>query len=146
METTEPRVRRALISGFGSRLGREATLEAFEYAWEHWDRVQASSNAAGYVYRAGAHSAARTRRREGRKVGFDPPQPNPEPWVEPKLDSALNRLTRPQRTAVVLIYGFGWTYREVSEFLGIRRSTVQRHLSRAMAKLRSDLGVHDAVA
>ena len=30
MEATEPSVRRALISGYGSRLGREATLEAFE--------------------------------------------------------------------------------------------------------------------
>jgi DNA-directed RNA polymerase specialized sigma24 family protein len=146
MEQTEPRLRRALGAGFGSQLGREATLEAFEYAWEHWSRVQAASNPAGYVYRVGAHWAARERRRGARRGGFDAPPPHREPWVEPKLDGALDRLTRPQRTAVVLIHGFGWTYQEVSELLQVRRSTIQRHVSRAMNRLRSELGVRDAVA
>jgi DNA-directed RNA polymerase specialized sigma24 family protein len=146
METAEPRVRRALIAGFGPQLGREATLEAFEYAWEHWNRVRAASNPAGYVYRVGAHWASRTRRRDGRKGAFDAPLPHREPWVEPRLDGALDRLTEPQRTAVVLIHGFGWTYQEVSDLLETRRSTVQRHVSRAMKRLRSELGVRDAVA
>ncbi len=146
MEEVEPRVRLALVSSFGPRLGSDATLDAFEYAWEHWDRVQASTNPAGYVYKTGAHCAARVRRNERRQAGFDIPVPKTEPWIEPKLDGALDRLTRAQRTAVVLIYGFGWTFRDVSELLGIRRSTVQRHVSRAMRKLRTDLGVHDAAA
>ncbi len=146
MEEAEPRVRRALISGFGAQLGREATLDAFEYAWEHWDRLRRGSNPAGYVYRAGVHVAARARRREHRRAGFDDPSPRAERWVEPKLDGALDRLTRPQRTAVVLIHGFGWTYREVSDVMGIRRSSVQRHVDRAMEKLRADLGVRNAVA
>jgi RNA polymerase sigma factor (sigma-70 family) len=146
MERTEPRVRNALISSFGSRLGRDATLDAFEYAWEHWDRVRTSANPAGYVYKTGAHCAARARRKEGRKAGFEVPQLRSEPWIEPKLDGALDRLTRSQRTTVVLIHGFGWTYQEVSELLDIRRSTVQRHVARAMKKLRSDLGVRNAVA
>jgi RNA polymerase sigma factor (sigma-70 family) len=47
---------------------------------------------------------------------------------------------------VVLIYGFGWTYQEVSELLDIRRSTVQRHVTRAMKKLRQELGVRNAAA
>jgi RNA polymerase sigma factor (sigma-70 family) len=146
MEQSEPRVRRALVSSFGSRFGRDATLDAFEYAWEHWDRVQTSANPAGYVYKTGVHCAARARRKEGRKAGFDVPQAKSEPWIEPKLEGALDRLTRPQRTTVVLIYGFGWTYQEVSELLDIRRSTVQRHVARAMKRLRLELGVHDAVA
>ena len=146
MEEAEPRIRIALVSSFGSRIGRDATLDAFEYAWEHWDRVQVAANPAGYVYKTGAHCAARARRIEQRTVRFDAPQPNAEPWIEPGLDDALDRLTRPQRTAVVLIHGFGWTFRDVSELLGIRRSTVQRHVSRAMKKLRTDLGVRDAAA
>lgn len=146
MEEVEPRVRLALVSSFGPRLGSDATLDAFEYAWEHWDRVQASANPAGYVYKTGAHCAARARRLEQRTVRLDVPQPNNEPWFEPRLDDALDRLTRPQRTAVVLIYGFGWTFRDVSELLSIRRSTVQRHVSRAMKKLRTDLGVRNAAA
>jgi RNA polymerase sigma factor (sigma-70 family) len=69
-----------------------------------------------------------------------------EPWVEPGLDGALDHLSGPQRTAVVLIHGFGWTYQEVSELLAVRRSTVQRHAARALSKLRSELEVRDAIA
>lgn len=146
MESTEPQIRRALAAGFGSQLGREATIEAFEDAWEHWERVASAANPAGYVYRVGAHYAVRERRKQRRRSGFDRPASNPVPWVEPKLDQALERLSGAQRTAVVLIHGFGWTYREVSELLGVRRSTVQRHVTRALKKLRSELGVRDAVA
>lgn len=146
MEETEPRVRRALISGYGSQFGREATIEAYEYVWEHWDRVRKAANPTGYVYKTGAHCAARNRRQQGRRTGFDQPPTTAVPWVEPKLNGALHRLSDPQRTSVVLIHGFDWTYQEVADLLGVRRSTVQRHLSRALNKLRSDLGVHDAVA
>jgi DNA-directed RNA polymerase specialized sigma24 family protein len=145
MREAEPRVRRALVAGYGPQLGRDATVDAFEYAWEHWDRVGSGANPAGYVYRTGAHSAARTRRRRRRPAGFDPAPTPSSPWVEPKLDGALDRLSRHQRIAVVLIHGFGWTYRETADLLGLRRSTVQRHLERGMEKLRSELGVPNAV-
>ena len=146
MEETEPRVRRALISGYGSQLGREATVEAYEYVWEHWEHVRKATNPAGYVYKTGAHCAARSRRQQGRRAGFEKPPTTAVPWVEPELNGALHRLSPPQRTSVVLIYGFDWTYQEVADLLGVRRSTVQRHVSRALNKLRSDLGVQDAVA
>jgi RNA polymerase sigma-70 factor (ECF subfamily) len=145
MREAEPQVRRALIAGYGPQLGRDATVEAFEYAWEHWDRVGCSANPAGYVYRTGAHCAARVRRRQRRRVGFDPTPASNSPWVEPKLDGALRRLSRQQRIAVMLIHGFGWTYQETADLLGLRRSTVQRHVERGMEKLRSDMGVPNAV-
>jgi RNA polymerase sigma factor (sigma-70 family) len=146
METTEPLIRRALVAGFGAQLGRDATLDAYEWAWEHWDRVRAALNPAGYLYRTGAHCAARARRKANLRTRFDAAPSSRDPWIEPMLDGALDRLTRQQRTAVVLVHGFGWTYQEVSDLLGVRRSTVQRHVQRALSKLRSDLGVHDAVA
>lgn len=149
MEETEPRIRRALIAGYGSQLAGDATQEAFEYAWEHWNKVRRAKNPAGYVYRVGAHCAARARRRMGeRSVPLDLSGTNPSsaPWVEPKLNGALDRLSRQQRTAIVLVHGFDWTYREVGELMSVRKSTVQRHVMRAMAKLREDLGVRDAAA
>lgn len=146
MVGAEPRIQRALRAGYGPEIGREATLEAFEYGWEHWDRIGAMSNPAGYLYRVGAHCAARLCR-NGRSVLLTAEVPtSSEPWVEPGLDGALDHLSGPQRTAVVLIHGFGWTYREVAELLGVRRSTVQRHATRAMSKLRSEFEVHDAIA
>jgi RNA polymerase sigma factor (sigma-70 family) len=55
----------------------------------------------------------------------------------------LAELPERQRTAVLLIHGFGWTYAEVAEFLGVAVGTVQTHVERAMAKLRSVLEVAD---
>lgn len=146
MAEAEPKVRRALISGFGSRVGREATVDAFEYGWEHWERIRTYSNPAGYVYRTGVRCALKARRRDGRKAGLEPDEAVADVWVEPKLDGSLGRLTNSQRVCVVLIHGFAWTYQEVANLLEVRRSTVQRHVDRGMAKLRSDLGVRDAVA
>lgn len=146
MTDTEPRIQRALRAGYGPEIGREATLEAFEYGWEHWNRIGAMSNPAGYLYRVGAHCAARLARNRGSMVLTTEVPTMSEPWVEPGLDGALDVLSGPQRTAVVLIHGFGWTYQEVSDLLGVRRSTVQRHTARAMSKLRSELEVHDAIA
>jgi DNA-directed RNA polymerase specialized sigma24 family protein len=146
MEETEPRLRRALIAGYGSQLGRDATIEAFEYGWEHWDRVSRTRNPAGYLYRVGANCAGRNRRKMNPPPALPGASSPAEPWVEPKLDGALDGLSRSQRTAVVLIHGFNWTYAEVADLLSVRRSTVQRHVSRAMGKLRAELGVHDAVA
>jgi DNA-directed RNA polymerase specialized sigma24 family protein len=146
MVETEPRVRRALISGFGSRLGREATVDAFEYGWEHWDRISRGANPAGYVYRTGVRCGIKARRKETRRAGFEVAGSSGDVWAEPKLDGSLDRLTDSQRVCVVLVHGFEWTYQEVADLLDVRRSTVQRHVDRGMAKLRSDLGVRDAVA
>jgi DNA-directed RNA polymerase specialized sigma24 family protein len=44
---------------------------------------------------------------------------------------------------VVLVYGYGYTLREVAELTGIRPTTVQNHLSRGLSRLRGLLGVND---
>ena len=146
MDETEPRVRRALISGFGSQLGRDATVDAFEYGWQHWDRIQRYSNPAGYLYRAGVRYAMKARRRDAKRTVPVVGGSTEDVWVEPGLDGALDRLSHSQRVCVVLVEGFAWTYQEVADLLAVRRSTVQRHVDRGMSKLRTDLGVRDAVA
>ena len=35
----EPRLLQALVSAYGPRDGREATVDALSWAWEHWDRL-----------------------------------------------------------------------------------------------------------
>ena len=62
-----------------------------------------------------------------------------EPVFEPGLAPALKTLTARQRTAVVLVHGFGWTLREVAELTGTKVTTVQNHLERGLAKLRHTL-------
>ncbi len=60
---------------------------------------------------------------------------------EPGLVPALSALTEPQRTAVVLVHGFGWTMKEVGDMTGVKVTSIQNHLDRALKKLRAALQV-----
>jgi DNA-directed RNA polymerase specialized sigma24 family protein len=135
----EPRLRRSLVAAYGGQVGRDAAANALAWAWEHWDQVSEMANPLAYLYRVGQSSVRQ------RKVpaAFEAPTPS-EPWVEPGLAPGLARLSERQRVAVVLIHGYGWTYREVAELTGISVTTVQNHLERGLAQLRRSLGAdHD---
>jgi DNA-directed RNA polymerase specialized sigma24 family protein len=136
VERSEPRLRRAFVAAYGSERGREATAEALAYAWEHWERLRESENMIGYLYRVGQ---SRIRRRKDRPVFVR--SDSPEHWYEPALAPALADLSEPQRTAVVLVHGFGWTMREVAECTGIKVTSVQNHLDRGLKKLRAAMKV-----
>lgn len=131
----EPRLRRALVAAYGGSRGREATAEALAFAWEHWGRLSDVHNVPGYLFRVGQ---TRTRRKRMVPPGFAAPVED-EPVFEPGLAPALKALTTRQRTAVVLVHGFGWTLREVGELTGTKVTTVQNHLERGLAKLRQTL-------
>ncbi len=133
----EPRLRRALAAAVGQELGREAAADALVYGWEHWDRVSAMVNPAGYLYRVGRSRARRRRRR----VAFEPVSPVTMPEVEPALPAAIASLSENQRVTVFLVHGYGWTRREVAELLGISVNSVGSHLDRGLVKLRGRLGV-----
>lgn len=131
VQTNEPKLRRAFIAAYGSHRGREATAEAMAFAWEYWERLAGMDNALGYLYRVGQ---SRTRHQ---RVPFDVPvREHEERQFEPGLLPALGSLSPRQRTAVVLVHGYGWTLREVAELTGIRVTTVQNHLERGLDKLR----------
>jgi RNA polymerase sigma factor (sigma-70 family) len=61
--------------------------------------------------------------------------------VEPGLGEALKELTEAQRTAVILVHGFGWHLREVAELTGVKVTSVHTHLDRGLKKLRAALEV-----
>ncbi len=134
----EPRLRHALVASRGPEAGREAAADALAYAWEHWDRISKMNNPAGYLYRVGCSAAKRYR---GHSVGLPELNDTDQPWVEPGLDGALQRLSSKQRTAVVLMHSFGWTHAEVADLLGVTVSTVQKHAKRGLTKLREALEV-----
>lgn len=141
VEDVEPRLLRALISSAGPDVGRDATADALVYAWRHWERVRDMENPAGYLYRVGRSNVRRYRQRP---VILPPEIATSDPWVEPNLGEALERLTERQRTAVMLVEGYGWTFQEVADVLSLSRSSVQRHVERGMVKLRAALEVSDA--
>lgn len=135
----EPKLRRALVAAYGFEDGRDATAESLAYAWEHWERVREMPNAAGYLFRV-----AQSRRRRRRVPVLYDVSGWPDHLFEPGLPSALAALSRRQRLAVVLVHGFGYTLHEVAELTGLRRTTVQNHSDRGLARLRKKLGVSDA--
>ena len=136
----EPRLRVALVAACGSSKGLEATAVALEYAWEHWDKLMLVTNPAGYLYRLGVRRSWRMHSPTVPLLWEVPSEDQVR--AEPRLAPALKHLSRGQRTAVVLIDGFDWTYREVADLLGVGRSTVQQHHQRALSKLRDELGVN----
>jgi RNA polymerase sigma factor (sigma-70 family) len=133
----EPVVRHALVAACGPDVGREAAADAFEYAWGHWDRVGSMEHPVGYLCRVG-RSAARRYLRRG-PVATDPRCEESVPWFEPDLEPELRRLSERQRTAVVLRHSFGYTYDEISRVMGVSIPTVQKHVERALGKLRRRL-------
>ncbi len=138
-DAAEPGLRAALVAKFGAERGRDAAAEALGYGWRNWDRVGRLDNPAGYLYRVGDRWGRRQQ-----KPKRQPPLPEYRdeiPHIEPGLEPALDTLTLRQRQAVVLIEGFGLSHTEAADLLGLSRSSIQNHVERGMAKLRSELGV-----
>lgn len=139
-DRVEPRLRRALTAAFGMDVGRDATAEALVYGWQHWDRVQGMRNPSGYLFRVGQSA--------GRRLAKPRRAPVPsvdvmydDPWFEPGLGPAWLSLSERQRTVAGLVHGYGWSFAEVADLLGVSKSAVQIHEGRAMKRLRRDLGV-----
>lgn len=134
----EPRLRYALVAHLGYDAGREATQDALVYAWEHWDKVASTANPPGYLFRIAKRRALRGRR--ALPMLLEPPITDPPP-PEPKLEQALSTLSTKQRAVVYLVEALGLTYQEAADMLQVSRSSVQTHLERGLARLRSALGV-----
>ncbi len=128
------RLWRAYVAVRGVDGADEATAEAIAWAWEHPERVAELANPVGYLYRVGL-----TRTTPRRQPRLPAPEAVELPDVEPGLVPALLALSEQQRAAVWLVHACGWSYGDVAEALGIGRSTVGTHVSRALAALRAEL-------
>jgi RNA polymerase sigma factor (sigma-70 family) len=140
----EPRLRRALVAAYGADLGSDAAADALAWAWEHFDRVEAMANPAGYLWRVGQSSIRRALR--GRTERWPAPDDSGgagagDHVYEPALAAALAGLTDRQRAAVLLVHGYGYTLVEAADVLGCRVRTLRNHLDRGLAKVRRVLGV-----
>ena len=137
---SRPRLKQSLIAALGPEAGLEAASDALTWAWEHWDKLATMDNPTGYLFRLGRNKAISRWRRQ---AGFPMPEPevSDEHWFEPGLPAALAHLSEMQRVSVMLVHGWGWTFREVAEHMGVATGTVQVHIERAMARLRDDLKV-----
>ena len=143
VRAVEPRLRQALVATYGPVDGREATVDALSWAWEHWDRLRDVGNPGGYLYRVG-QSAVRRFGTRPMPVGVFQVSDEARPDLSPELVPALARLSAQQRTVVVLVHAYGWSQAEVATLLEINPSTVREHMNRALARLRDELEVRNA--
>jgi DNA-directed RNA polymerase specialized sigma24 family protein len=136
------RLRTALTAHYGPEIGADAAGEALAYAWEHWGRLAAMANPAGYLFRVG-QTAAQADLRRGRTPDLPPVPAQLLDAVDPELPRALLALTDQQRGAVLLVHAHGWTLAEAAGALGVRVPTLRNHLTRGLRRLRHLLGDSD---
>lgn len=141
--TVEPRLRVALTAAYGPADGRAAAVDALSWAWEHWEKVRAMANPAGYLFRVGQTAARRMKVRSfaepadiatAHLAKFDE-----RGSLDIDLLRSLGDLSEQQRLIVLLVHAFGWTVRDTAEFLEVAPSTVQTHAERGLARLRKSL-------
>jgi RNA polymerase sigma-70 factor (ECF subfamily) len=123
----------------------DLTQEAFVRVLEHWDRVAAMDNPAGYLYRTAMNTFRKRYRRAllaaRRTLGAaSPSDPLDAIEVQDAAIRALATLTERQRAAIVLVDLLGYRSDEVAQMLGIRAATVRKHVSVARAALRQKVG------
>jgi DNA-directed RNA polymerase specialized sigma24 family protein len=140
--STGERVRRALVASYGVEIGSEAAAEAMTTAWERWAEIESMANPAGFLFRVG-QSRARPHLRWARRgltfPAVDRAQVEGAGLVE--LFDSLAKLRPEQRTAVLMVKSYGFSYREVAEVLGVTEAAVTNHVHRGLALLRSMLEV-----
>lgn len=141
----EARLRQAFTAMWGPSVGREVTVDVLSFAWEHWQRIESMENPIGYLFVVGRDRGRRGLHRRDRTVASfsDLVDRNSGTVVEyePALARLVDGLPIRERQVVLLVYGYQWSMAEVGELLGVSKSTVQTHADRALAKLRSGLGV-----
>jgi len=139
LERVTPLVRRALIAHYGPDVGGDAAAEAVAWGWEHGDAVIAMANPGGYLYRVGQTAARRMHRRIRRSAFPVEPVWHDAPHLPGDVFDALHKLKPDQRVAVMLVHGYGFTYRETGEVMEVGESAVRNHVHRGMTRLRSYL-------
>lgn len=124
-------------------LANEATDEAFARAFERWERVSCMADPAGWVYRVAVNTARRRARRRSREATLLGSAPRfgggGEPPAMVEFWELVNGLPERQRVAVVLRYVGDLTEPQIAEAMGIRRSTVNATLNKALHNLRQEL-------
>ncbi len=150
---------RALRSHLSPDIAADVLADAYAYAWAHWSRIAELENPTAYVYRVAERCGYRmeSTKRLGSSVsiGFSVDEADAE-WLrnqtvsdsygEGSVADLLQRLPHRQRGCVLLIHGYGWTYKQTAETLDLPLTTVTNEATRGMQKLRAAMKSDDATS
>lgn len=133
-----PMLRLAYLLTGAPAIAEELVQDAFEQVVRRWDAIDQPSAYLRIAVVNGARSWGR-RRGRGAPVGRD------EPWLDLTADvlavrTALARLRRPQREAIVLRYYAGLTDTQIADATGRPVGSVKALIHRGLRKLEEELG------
>jgi RNA polymerase sigma-70 factor (ECF subfamily) len=125
----------------------DVAQEAFVRAHRGLAGFRGDAELGTWFYRILVRQAAHHRRWRAVRDRFralEAPEPAAPAWqgdpgLRRRIARALDRLTRAQREALVLVHLEGFSVRESAQLLGKREGTVKSHLHRALRSLRQDL-------
>jgi RNA polymerase sigma-70 factor, ECF subfamily len=123
----------------------DAVQETWELAWRSWDRLRDPECRGAWLRRICVRRCVRRQRRlrslqrSEAGVAVESTGTVCGGYGAVEWELALRRLSVRQRAVVVLHYQFGYTLDECAAQLGCRPGSVRQHLSRGLAKLRSDV-------
>jgi RNA polymerase sigma-70 factor, ECF subfamily len=132
----------------GDRAAAEdVAQEAFMRAYSGLDRFRDEARLSTWFFKILVRQAHNHRRRQRLRRWWTPVQPADAPTDEPSSDpalrkriaSAIERLSRGQREAFVLVHLQGFTVAETAGVLGKAPGTIKSHLHRALRTLRTEL-------
>ena len=141
-ELEQERLLRLLWMVTGSlQEAEDIVQDTFLRVWERWPKVSSMESPTGYLHHA-AMNIFRNRYRRAKlglrkAIGTDPPVDafdSAEDRIS--VSSALGRLTRKQRAALVLTDLLGYPAEEAGRMLGVRGSTVRSLSSTARTAMR----------
>ena len=137
------------LVGGDEAAAEDVTQEAFVRAFHGLHRFRGDASLATWFYRILVRQAYNHRRWRALREAWggwgdadtaDPAAAPPgDPVLRERIASALERLSRRQREAFVLVHMEGFTLRETAELLGRAEGTVKSHLHRALRTLREEL-------
>ena len=135
-ERATTRLRPVLVAHHGVETANDLCADAIAYAWENWERVRDLDNPVGYLYRV-ATSRARRYRRWRRPLILPPESAVAALELDNALHVMLAKLPLWQRTAVVLVHAYGWSYQDIADLTGRSLSDVRNDVHRGLTALRT---------
>jgi RNA polymerase sigma-70 factor (ECF subfamily) len=135
----------ALAWGGDTESAADAVQEAFAQLIVHWDRVSTYDDPAAWVRRVAVNNLRARHRSLGRRarallrLAGDAETSAPPPNPPDDLTARLRALPERQRTATALHYVGGLTVNDVARAMKISPGSVNQHLHRARAALRTTM-------
>jgi RNA polymerase sigma-70 factor (ECF subfamily) len=138
-----------LVTGNAAE-AEDAVQDALIKAWRAMGRFRPGAPVRPWLLKIVVNESRNRLRAAGRRASHElrllpePPREGPEPGERERLLGALAALREDDRLVISCRYLLDLSEQETAAALGVRRGTVKSRLSRALARLRDELGEEGA--